>query len=190
VGSFLPGIENDDGYVPPEQRFYAGGPNTVRGYYRNQLGPQVYVAPADDSENGYDQSEIRNSATGGTRTVVTSVELQTPSPLLRDRLRLAAFLDAGQVWDTRGCGDDRDGGVGTRCNLGLRFTPGAGVRVATPVGPIRLDLAVNPYGREPGPLYVYDPDTGVLDPTPRRFRDNDRRFLDYLTVHIAVGNAF
>lgn len=194
AGSFLPGLRDDDGYIPPEQRFYAGGPNTVRGYYRNQLGPQVYVAPADTMEaEGYDEGELRNSATGGTRTVVASVELHTPSPFLRDRLRLAAFMDAGQVWDARGCGDrEREGVVvaGTRCNLGLRFTPGVGLRVGTPVGPIRLDVAVNPYGREPGPLYIYDPDTGVLDPTPRRFRETDRNFFDYLTVHIAVGNAF
>ena len=30
-------------FVPPEQRFYAGGPNDVRGYSRNELGPLVYV---------------------------------------------------------------------------------------------------------------------------------------------------
>src|SRR2546426_7568916 len=31
------------GYVPPDQRFYGGGPNSVRGYGRNELGPRVYV---------------------------------------------------------------------------------------------------------------------------------------------------
>src|SRR2546426_821635 len=30
-------------FVPPHQRFYAGGPNSVRGYARNELGPRVYV---------------------------------------------------------------------------------------------------------------------------------------------------
>src|SRR2546430_10265567 len=28
-------------YIPPDQRFYAGGPNSVRGYLLNQLGPRV-----------------------------------------------------------------------------------------------------------------------------------------------------
>jgi outer membrane protein assembly factor BamA len=31
-------------FLPPEQRFDAGGANTVRGYARNQLGAVVYVA--------------------------------------------------------------------------------------------------------------------------------------------------
>src|SRR5207247_3282347 len=30
-------------FVPPDQRFYGGGPNSVRGYARNELGPRVYV---------------------------------------------------------------------------------------------------------------------------------------------------
>ena len=32
-------------FIPPEQRFYAGGPNDVRGFQRNELGPVVYVVP-------------------------------------------------------------------------------------------------------------------------------------------------
>ena len=39
-------------FVPPEQRFYAGGPNDVRGFDRNELGPVVYVvskAEVDDA---------------------------------------------------------------------------------------------------------------------------------------------
>ena len=32
-------------FIPPEQRFYAGGPNDVRGFDRNELGPVVYVVP-------------------------------------------------------------------------------------------------------------------------------------------------
>ena len=30
-------------FIPPEHRFYAGGPNDVRGFERNELGPVVYV---------------------------------------------------------------------------------------------------------------------------------------------------
>jgi len=30
-------------FIPQEYRFYAGGPNDVRGYERNELGPVVYV---------------------------------------------------------------------------------------------------------------------------------------------------
>src|SRR5881396_304470 len=34
-------------FVPPDQRFYGGGPNSVRGYARNELGPRVYVQRID-----------------------------------------------------------------------------------------------------------------------------------------------
>ncbi len=34
-------------FTPPEQRFYAGGPNDVRGFDRNELGPLVYVVQRD-----------------------------------------------------------------------------------------------------------------------------------------------
>lgn len=191
AGSFLNGFfAEPDEYLPPERRFYGGGPSNVRGFDRNALGPQVYVVEADTSEAlGYDPDEARASATGGTRTVVASAELQLPSPVLRDRLRLAAFVDAGQVWDTRDRDAD-DPADQARTNLGLRITPGVGVRFATPVGPFRLDLAFNPYSPEEGPLYVYD-ETGALTLVRGRFRPTaDRSFLDRLTVHVAVGNAF
>ncbi|HEX5580000.1 MAG TPA: POTRA domain-containing protein, partial [Gemmatimonadaceae bacterium] len=35
-------------FVPPQERLYAGGPSTVRGFQQNELGPVVYLA------NGYD----------------------------------------------------------------------------------------------------------------------------------------
>src|SRR3989454_8640769 len=31
-------------FVPPDQRFYGGGPNSVRGYAPNELGPPGYVS--------------------------------------------------------------------------------------------------------------------------------------------------
>ena len=35
--------EDVEKFIPPEQRFYAGGPNDVRGFERNELGPVIYV---------------------------------------------------------------------------------------------------------------------------------------------------
>jgi outer membrane protein insertion porin family/translocation and assembly module TamA len=70
---------------------------------------------------------------------------------------LAVFTDAGQVWN-RG----RNAGGGLR---GLRFTPGAGVRVRSPFGAIRVDLGYNPYAAPEGSalfLTAGDPRTRVL----------------------------
>src|SRR5688572_21512689 len=36
-------VRNVSDYVPPQERLYAGGPNSVRGFRFNELGPVVYV---------------------------------------------------------------------------------------------------------------------------------------------------
>src|SRR5690606_21429883 len=126
-------------YIPPEQRFYAGGPSDVRGFRRNELGPVVYVAPdaaVDDAGVPTDTSEVRAVATGGNSLVVANVELRFPSPVFSERLRLAAFIDGGALWQR---------GVANAEGPRVRVTPGFGLRVGTPLGPARRDLAYNPY---------------------------------------------
>jgi outer membrane protein assembly factor BamA len=170
--------------LPPERRFYSGGPTTVRGFGRNALGPTVYIARPKERDDKPDTVEILRSATGGTRTVLASAELTAPSPVLARALRVAAFVDAGQVWGARS--------DSLLVSPGLRITPGVGVRAATPVGPIRLDLAYNPYAPEPGPLYRLD-SQGNLIPGPevQRFRPpEDRGIFDRITLHVSVGQTF
>ena len=36
---------------------------------------------------------------------------------------------------------------------GLKWTPGVGVRIFSPVGPIQINVAYNPFNRPPGALY-------------------------------------
>jgi outer membrane protein insertion porin family len=167
-------------FIPPEHRFYAGGPNDVRGFERNELGPVVYVvskAEADDAladGRPIDNDSVRVSATGGNTLAVGNVELRVPSPIFGSRLRLAAFVDAGGAWQ-RGDGDPV-----------IRVTPGIGLRVATPLGPARLDMAYNPYRLQAGPLFQFDQD-GELSPVQEEFvLDRDGR----LTFHFAVGQPF
>src|SRR5207247_11311007 len=82
--------------VAPDQRFYGGGPNSVRGYARNELGPRVYVQRID--VNG-DTLPIQASATGGNAIFVANAEFRFPTPLFPDRMRVAAFADVGPVWE-------------------------------------------------------------------------------------------
>ena len=173
-------------FIPPEQRFYAGGPNDVRGYDRNELGPLVYVQneselTAEDSiaigNGNFSTLRPRFSATGGNTLAVGQLELRVPSPVWSSRLKLAAFVDAGTLYE-RG-----------RTNLApvrVRVTPGVGLRVATPLGPARLDVGYNPYDQQPGPLYLQRND-GTLTLLTSNYVQNRRSRFSY---HFSFGQPF
>ncbi|HYC32026.1 MAG TPA: BamA/TamA family outer membrane protein, partial [Gemmatimonadales bacterium] len=168
-------------FIPPEQRFYAGGPNDVRGFERNELGPVVYVVSTghvDSTGGAIDPDEVQVSPTGGNTLAVANVELRVPSPVWSSRLRLAAYVDAGGAWQ-RGA---------TSSDPIIRVTPGIGIRLNTPLGPARLDVAYNPYKLQRGPLFQADT-SGALSPVdgqPTYVLDRDGR----VTYHFAVGQAF
>ena len=162
-------------FIPPDQRFYAGGPNDVRGFERNELGPVIYVVPVGFANI---PDSVRVAATGGNVLALGNVELRVPSPIFSSRMRLAAFVDAGGMWDREGPNNSRV----------IRVTPGVGVRVATPLGPARLDVAYNPYKLQPGVLFEADT-LGALTPVPggaSYVLPRDRKW----TFHFAVGQAF
>jgi outer membrane protein insertion porin family len=176
-------------FVPPEERFYAGGPNTVRGFGRNELGPVVYVADSVEwrADSTFTPYGLRTSPVGSYAIVLANAELRFPSPIWPSHLRLAAFVDVGRLWD------QADAGL---VSAGFRVTPGVGVRVLTPLGPIRLDAAYNDYPRLDGPLYVTVPAVGT---TPGRLElvaphyaglPRRRTFFGKLQFQISVGEAF
>ena len=110
---FAPSVALDSAsgnFIPPEERYYAGGPNDVRGYNVNELGPVVYVYPADSLTLGLQDSLARGlvqprfSATGGNTVTIGQFEVRVPSPIWSSRVRLAAFVDAGSLWE-RGKGE-------------------------------------------------------------------------------------
>lgn len=189
VGNFFRTITIDPregNFLPPEERFYAGGASSVRGFDRNGLGPGVYVTDSDSIEVDADGDtafarEPQFVPTGGTAVIVTSAELRLPSPFLSDILRLAVFVDGGAV-GTRSLWD---------INFGdWRFTPGAGVRLQTPVGPVRVDLAVNPYPRPAAPVLVTDVETGRVRRVMDEYRPSSGNIFSRLRLHLGVGHAF
>src|SRR5690606_5258691 len=99
LGSFLStaSLDQSRSCLPPEERFYAGGQSTVRGYSRNALGPGVYVTSRADSMGVALTDEAEFVPVGGTALTVASAEVRFPSPFLPEFLRLAAFVDAGNV---------------------------------------------------------------------------------------------
>jgi len=105
--------------LPPDQRFYGGGSTTVRGYRFQSLGPQFP-----------DQKPI-----GGTSIDAGTIEFR--QRLMKD-YGVAVFVDAGQVGTT---GDAFRTKVYAGTGLGLRYY--------TPIGAVRLDIAV-PIDKQPG----------------------------------------
>jgi outer membrane protein assembly complex protein YaeT len=171
-------------FVPPEQRFYGGGPNDVRGFDRNELGPVVYVVPQGEvdaaaaAQRPIRPDSVEVAATGGNTIAVGNVELRVPSPFLSQRLRFAAFVDAGGVWQ-RGLENSP---------AKIRVTPGVGIRLNTPLGPARLDVAYNGYKLQEGPLFQFD-EEGILTPVPGQESYILERGSN-LTWHFAVGQPF
>ena len=196
-GTILPGkikLQGQNvGYVPPDQRFYGGGPNSVRGYGRNELGPRVYVIH-DTTDAALDSAAtaqagekvwrgVTAAPTGGNTAIVLNAELRLPSPILAQRMRLGLFCDAGQVWER---GEEF---VTTR---GIRVTPGMGLRFATPLGPVRIDAAYNGYQTERGPLLFLNDTTRTVTqirPSYPPLRAQ-KRFWQKIVIQVAVGQAF
>ena len=181
------GSQTNTAFVPPEQRFYAGGPNDVRGFGRNQLGPVVYVVTSTalaraGTPDKLSPDSVQVSPTGGNTLAVGNVELRLPSPIFSGRMRLAAFVDAGMLWE-RGQTDIAP--------ARLRLTPGVGLRIATPLGPARLDVAYNPYALLPGALFKTD-STGALTKVQDGFSEDRRSHLFGIpqTVQFSVGQPF
>ena len=180
-------------FVPPEERFYGGGASSVRGFRQNELGPLVYVREIDSlfSRDGDQvvldrvEAEIRASPTGRNRILVGNVEYRFPMTQ-SGRLGGVLFVDAGRV----GGGSDAD-------DPGLRITPGAGVRVFTPLGPVRLDMAYNPYGPEKGALLTrtcaFRPEELTctdLETESDEFIRKRTGLLRNFRVNFSIGQAF
>lgn len=123
------------GDVPLTRRLYAGGPSTVRGFGFQKLGP----------------TDSGNDPIGGLSRMLLGLELRLPE--IWRQFGLVGFIDAGEV---------REGTWSWR-PLDLRASAGPGLRIATPVGPLRFDFG-----------FLLNPPKGA---DPWRF-------------HISIGQAF
>lgn len=147
-------------FIPPQERMYAGGGNSVRGYGQNELGPLLYQVASYDTVAGpngetfyrADVDTINrrdnrlDAPTGGDNMIVGNAELRLRSPLYPELIQYAVFADAGEVWNRR------SSTVGSAFRQ-LKVTPGVGLRVFTPIGPLRVDIAYGPRELRPGPVY-------------------------------------
>lgn len=107
------GIYSSDssGFIPVEDRFYSGGSISNRGWARSMIGPK--------RESG--------SPLGGKSILEINVELRHPLFWI---IEIAAFMDISNVWEQSYHYPLND----------LAYAAGGGLRVNTPIGPIRFDV--------------------------------------------------
>lgn len=109
--------------VPVPERFFLGGPDTVRSFQLDGLGPR----------DEYGNPE------GGTAFLLANVELQWP---VWRALYLATFVDIGNLAPSVEEMDWEETRVG----------PGVGVRLYTPIGAVRADYGYNLIRRDGDPI--------------------------------------
>jgi outer membrane protein assembly factor BamA len=199
------GLEQGAAVLHPRKRFYSGGSRSVRGYWENQLGPRVLtVERAALIEGGCTEAEIADGSCdpagadanafdprpiGGTWVIEGGTEYRFP---LFGDFRGAVFVDGAVV-------GDRPGGFFDRAVYAV--TPGFGVRMESPFGPMRIDLGIRPRVAEHLPVVTefFDED-GLRRLTPldtRRYYDPIeaagggflRTILARLRLHLSVGEA-
>jgi len=192
--------------LPPQVRFYSGGLNTVRGVGQNLLGPKFLTVSNENAlafgctltPNGcppglvVDPDDVGVRPTGGDAVIEANAEARV---WVGRRVQLAAFVDYGILW--RNAFTNLVGFSGMAGQEAL-VTPGVGVRILTPIGPIRLDVAYDPSDARIYPLFTEDPVTGDViflgDVVYDRYGFDDARgfeaFVRRLQLQIAVGQAF
>lgn len=99
--------------IPYSLRFLTGGDQTVRGYGYKTLGPRQKDQFGNDI------------IVGGQHSIVGSVELER---VIYKQFSVAAFIDSGQA-------------MNRWKNISLATGAGVGARYATPLGPLRFDIA-------------------------------------------------
>ncbi|WP_242346961.1 BamA/TamA family outer membrane protein [Anaeromyxobacter terrae] len=165
VGGLVPLAE--PGEPPIVARFYAGGPASMRGYYTRRMSPMVY--------DGQDWLPV-----GGNGLVDGSLELRYAisgswgGTVFVDGANVASPSARRNEWRT--VLDPRD----------VQLAAGTGLRYATPIGPIGVDVGVRlPTDLSPGVNFNHRFPAVPANPgAPSEHRE------PIVAVHITIGEAF
>ena len=122
----------NNSFVPLSEAFFTGGSNTLRGYPLDGAGPQRQVLITGNGCTPTDPCSIQVPA-GGNELLLINSEARIPLPIKKG-LGLVVFYDGGNVFPQIGF-HDFTSLYSNNVGLGLRY--------ATPVGPIRIDVGQN-----------------------------------------------
>ncbi len=151
--------------VPISERFFAGGPNTIRGLPIDLAGPllrhdngDIFLVP-EKPESGQKQVPV---PLGGDALIVGNAELRFP---IYKFIGGALFYDVGNVFES----------LSAIPSSKFENDFGIGISIRTPVGPVRVDFAYNPN-----------------PPDVRQFSDNPDNVQGYSrwNIHFNIGNPF
>jgi len=119
-------------FVPLSEAFFTGGGDSLRGFPLDGAGPQRSVYACSTGQT-IPNCPLISVPSGGNELLVINVEARIPLPIKKG-LGIVPFYDGGNVFPIIGFHD---------------FTSlysnnvGIGLRYATPVGPIRIDVGHN-----------------------------------------------
>lgn len=155
----------DKAEVPINQRLYAGGSNSVRGWSTRQLVPiQELISLSDPSVEELESYLLESATTGGFFLLEGSIETRNR---LIGQLGSAFFIDYGNTWNSPK--EFRFDEVAIAAGFGLRFY--------TDFAPFRIDFGIK-----------------IYDPVEKRFTLRNgfwnNLFKNYLQFHIGIGEAF
>jgi outer membrane protein assembly factor BamA len=146
AGEMVPHTGQTADVIPIYERYFMGGANTVRGYSERGLGPK----------------DALGQALGGEAFFATNVEVRHA---IYKKIFGVLFLDGGQLYTTD------PGDVWPHVKLvqldSLAYGTGAGLRLNTPVGALRLE-----YGWQINP------------------QKEDAGFWDRTALHFSIGEVF
>lgn len=126
VGAF------DGSFVPTSQLFFSGGGNSLRGFPIDEAGPQTLV-PFCNVLTGVTGCVNVTVPVGGRELFILNSELRFPLGIMKP-LGGVVFYDGGNVYSAINFRNFVDN---------YSNTIGVGLRYATPVGPIRVDIGRN-----------------------------------------------
>jgi len=152
----------DQSAIPLNQRLYAGGSNSVRGWGTRQLVPKnvEFDLAANPTQDDLVAFLSKGAATGGFFLMEGSIETRNR---LIGRLGTALFIDYGNTWN--GYKEFRFDEVAVAAGFGLRYY--------SDYIPLRIDFGFK-----------------VYDPNDRRPMVRKEFWKEILQFHIGIGEAF
>ncbi len=157
-------FRGDKSSIPLNQRFYAGGSNSVRGWNTRQLVPAQELLPIENiNQISLEDLEAileKGAPTGGFFLLEGSMESRNR---LFGNFGSVIFVDYGNTWNDYKI---------VKLNE-IAIAAGLGFRYYSDFAPIRLDLGIK-----------------IYDPRNKQNILNKKFFKDLLQFHIGIGEAF